>query len=76
MSIGKISELDGIFYVKRFQDSNVVRLIKHDEVYKNDRVFGCVSNRYMNCVFIDFDTGVEAVLFGNEEYIINEYLYI
>ena len=76
MVIGKIGLVDGVFYVKRSQHSDIIKLTKDDDIYKNDKIFGCVSNRKTNCVFINFNTGGEVVFFGCEEYNIDECLYV
>lgn len=76
MVVGNINILDGVFYVKRFKSHNISKLTIDDEIYEKDVVFGCIGNRETNCVFINFNTGIEAILFGNEEYVINENLYI
>ncbi|MCD6173724.1 MAG: Ig-like domain-containing protein, partial [Sulfurimonas sp.] len=72
--IGKISSLDGKFYVK-LSDGSFNEISHGDEIYEGDIVVGDKNNIAIDSIRIDLDNGSNVIVYGSETQLFDSSLY-
>ncbi|MCD4667217.1 MAG: hypothetical protein K8R44_01255, partial [Sulfurimonas sp.] len=72
--IGKISSLDGKFYVK-LSDGSFNEISHGDEIYEGDIVVGDKNNISIDSIRIDLDNGSNVIVYGSETQLFDSSLY-